>query len=350
MNDEFRQRFNDAVRCLPKRLYEIVITLSEDIKAEAQELCLRTDKPLCLYIHRDICYIRQDGKITSACDDNTVTCYRSDIEEAFHQICHYSVYSKQAEIRNGFVTMTGGHRVGISGTAVYDGENRLTNIRDISSLNIRIAREVRGIAEPLLKTADLTKGGILLCGVPSSGKTTMLRDIARKLSYRMKVSVVDERGELSGMFNGICQNDMGMCDILNSYRKTDGILQAVRSMSPQVIVCDEVGTVRETECIAESLNSGVVIVASVHCRNKEEFLNKPQTLNLLHTNAFAYIVFLSDRHHAGTIQHICTREEMTCHESYRLSYAYPQYNADRILSFVGTQKESQAVSGTRHVQ
>ena len=344
MNDGLKQRFDECINCLPKKIYDIISKIPDSIKTETQEISLRINRPLCLYSGRNMYFVRQNGTMTS--NHNTVNllyCTKYDIEETFCNICHHSLYSKQTEIKNGFVTMNGGHRAGISGTAVYDSNNQITNIRDISSLNIRIAREIKGVATVLLRVIDFNSGGVLLCGEPSSGKTTLLRDMARQLSKDRKVSVIDERGEIAGIYNGICQNDMGMCDILNGYRKTDGILQAIRSMSPQVIICDEVGSLEETECIKESLNSGVKVVASVHCRSKEEFFHKPQTLNLLHTRAFAYIVFLDNRKHAGQIQKVCSLKEMEYDESHRLSDDNSKHNADRILSFHSHQEAGKIV-------
>lgn len=345
MNDTYAiERFNLCIKGLNQHLYQAVMKVPNYIKAQVQEVHIRTKKPVSLYCGNITYYLTTENQLISCFADNMLMASVSDVQECFQNICCYSVYTRQSEIKNGYITMRGGHRAGICGTAVYNN-TEITNIRDISSINIRIAREIKGISEKILKRIDLNKGGALICGAPSCGKTTVLRDISRILSTEknLKVCVVDERGELGGTYSGVVQNDLGLCDVLDGYYKKDGIMHAIRCMSPNVVVCDEIGTDEEAVGIRECLNSGVSILASVHCADLKELLTKPQTRRLLDTSAFEYIVFLSDRKTPGVMREIYTLEELEAYENDRMySGNYKQYN-HRILSVSDTQAKNDVV-------
>jgi stage III sporulation protein AA len=226
-------------------------------------------------------------------------------------MCAYSVHSHQEEIREGFISLRGGHRAGISGTAVLQ-RGKITAVRDISSINLRIARDIEGIAKPLME--QVFPGGklcgLLIAGPPSSGKTTMLRDVARRISSGhtgrfVKCVVVDERCEIGAVFDGIPQNNLGpCCDVLSGYPKGEGIWHAVRSLSPQVVVCDEIGGVKEAESIIEGLNCGVQVIATAHSGNVQELMQRPQIKRLLEHGAFGRIVQLQGDIAPGTIEQI----------------------------------------------
>lgn len=207
--------------------------------------------------------------------------------------------------------MQGGHRAGICGTAVFDNE-KIVNIRDISSINIRIAREhINSSSELLSKVKSISKG-LIICGSPCSGKTTVLRDLARKLSLEqdMKVSIVDERGEIAGTVKGVCQNDIGLCDVLDGYSKADGIIHSIRSMSPDVVICDEIGGFDDVKAILQSANSGVSFIATVHADNEDELIKKPFIKELIKSNVFEKAVFLHNRKNAGKIKSVSVCKEL----------------------------------------
>lgn len=337
-------RFDMCIKGLNQRLFQTLVKIPSRFKAQVQEIHIRTQKPVSLYCGNITYYVTNENQIVSCVTDNMLTASQIDINESFQNICSYSVYTRQSEIKNGYVTLRGGHRAGICGTAVYQGDS-IINIRDISSINLRVAKEVKGVAENILKHIKLEKGGVLICGVPSCGKTTVLRDIARVLSTEsnMKVCVVDERGELGGTYSGIVQNDLGMSDVLDGYKKSDGILHAVRCMSPEVVVCDEIGTDSEAQSITECLNSGVCVIASVHCADVKELLNKPQTRKLLSTNAFEYIVFLSDRKNPSVMREIYTLRELREYENNRLYSVDCKHNSNRLLSVSSSQAKNDVV-------
>lgn len=312
IQSQMTERFNQSAKGLNQRLYAHVVKLPSCIKEQAQEIRLRVNRPVCVCCNDGNYFLTENYQITTTILNNQMlSATQRDISETFQNICCYSVYSRQNEIKNGFITMQGGHRAGICGTAVYNN-GILANIRDISSINIRIARQINGAADALMDLVGNTAPGLLICGVPSSGKTTVLRDLARQLSDKsnLKVSVVDERGELAGTSVGVFQNDLGQCDILDGYQKGQGMMHALRCLSPDVIICDEIGSEDECMAVEESINSGVKLVATIHAGCKEELLKRPQALRLLKTGAFEKIVFLKSRSEPGRIREVLNWEDI----------------------------------------
>lgn len=302
--DLHQRPFDSAAQGLCGSLRTILFQIPESVKEKAQEIRLRANRPVAVYTGKETYFVKEQGRLTQRFDRTLPIVSSQEILDSFHHCCSYSVYSHQHEIRQGFVTMAGGHRVGVCGTAVYE-ENRVSGIRDISSLNIRIAREVYGAADELLGELDKEISGLLIAGPPSSGKTTILRDLARQLSIKgKKVVVIDERGELGGAFQGICQNDLGLSDVLTGFPKGEGILQAVRCLSPEIIICDEAGSRQEAAAIEEGLNAGVGLITTLHAGSLEEIYRRSQGIQLLQSGAFYRIVLLEGRSAPGTVQGI----------------------------------------------
>lgn len=305
-----RNVFDGAAEVTGERIAAYLRALPQALKSQIQEIRLRADRPVCLSTSAGVVFLQKEGGLGHVAGAGSVVIFREEIEEIFKRICRCSVYSHQNEIKNGYVTILGGHRVGICGTMVYSG-GEVTGIREISSLNIRIAREIKGCADGLIRQIgeELT-GGLLIAGPPSCGKTTLLRDLARQLSEGIcgearKVVVIDERGEIGASYAGTAQNDLGpCCDILDGCAKGDGILQAVRSLSPDFIICDELGGERDAQSVTEGLNAGAAVVATIHAGNPREFLSRRQACSLLETGAFRTVVFMQGRSGPGKIREI----------------------------------------------
>lgn len=309
-------RFDSAAGGLCDKIGKYLLKLPKDIKMQAQEIRLRVNKPISICCSRGIYFLNQNGSLVCYPSADNMIIRKPDIEESFRNICCYSIYSHQNEIKNGYITIRGGHRVGISGTAVISG-GIITGLRDISSINVRVAREVDGCADELLhRLKGSIASGLLLVGPPSSGKTTILRDIARQLSSGVcgdirKVAVIDERGELAGTYAGVPQNDLGICcDVLDGYPKGIGIMQAVRSLSPEFIICDELGDNEDVSSVEEGLNSGVSIISTIHAGSIEELVKRKQALRLLLTGAFNYVAMLESHAQPGKITGIYKAGEL----------------------------------------
>ncbi len=279
MNTQASRKFDEAISQLSNSAAALLLSLPQDIRASAFEARLRIGQPIALTLPDGI-YI----------PDNTNKVTRELLDECFMRICGGAVYSRQNEIATGCIILQGGHRAGICGRAVLDN-GAIINITDISSLCIRIAHEVRGCASSLVSLAD--KGGIIIAGPPCSGKTTVLRDLALTLSAGRNTAMIDERGELAAVYHGVPQLSVGCCcDVVTGFAKAEGMLHAVRCLSPQVMICDEITTVAEAEAVGSAFNSGVTPIVSVHCGSEEELKRREQYKALIKTGAFRQLVIL----------------------------------------------------------
>lgn len=288
--------FDYAVSRLSENVCDVLSKVDTYFKEKTFEVRLRSGQP------PQICGEYGNGFVCR--NSNVVIDYKKcdllintyEIKESLNKICDYSLHTHLCELQNGFVTLKGGHRVGIGATAVLN-EGGIYNLRDISSLNIRIAHQVFGASDIIPDYITFSQRSLIVFGPPLSGKTTVLRDIARRLSQSGKrVVVIDERNEISAISNGECGNDLGpSCDVLNLFPKDMGIMTALRTLSPEVIVCDEIGNTKETDFIIEGLNSGVRFLISVHASDFESLKNKPQFKKLISSKEFSFAVFLNNK-------------------------------------------------------
>lgn len=309
------KRFDQAAVSLG-RIGSVLVQLPMPFKAHTHEIRLRVGQPVALSQAQCDVFVSQSGTPCFSNRAGLLQAARTDLEDAFRLICNSSVYSHQQEIRSGFITLTGGHRAGICGTAVVQ-QGEVTNIRDISSINLRIAQEIPGAANEAAAAAaqDGHVDGMLIVGPPGCGKTTVLRDLARQLSSGLRggknfrVAVVDERGELAATWCGCPQNDLGpCCDVLDGYPKGEGIRQAVRCLAPDVVICDEIGA-EDARAVIEGLNAGVAVIASAHAASMAELTARPYLRALLGTGAFRKAVLLAGRDTPGRVAAIYGEEE-----------------------------------------
>lgn len=246
---------------------ETAVQFAEIESRNLQEIRFRIGRPTILYYADRVEFLGRNSN-------------HKDIENLITAFCRNSVYAYCANIKEGFLTIPGGHRVGIVGRAVYK-EDKLSNITSFSGINIRIAREIRGCAEPYINYIS-NSGRIfntLIISAPNGGKTTLLRDIARILGKHHKVTIIDERSEIAAVDFGTPQFDIGVqTDVLDGFLKSDGIRHALRSLSPDVIITDEIGTTEDLYAIQNILKGGCKIITSIHGESFDEIKEKKSEL------------------------------------------------------------------------
>lgn len=257
----------DLLQYFPERLRKSIGAFGDGVT----EIRLRREKPIVLMRNSEMFFFNSNGRITKAFDNDRIKVTSAETDSFFYAICKNSVHSFQEDICSGFITLSGGHRVGLCGTAVIR-DGKITNIKNISGFNVRVSREVIGSGEDIYNR--IFCGGlknVLIAGVPASGKTTILRDLCRLLGSRYKVSLIDERSEIADVYSGVPQNDIGInTDVFDGYSKSDGLETAVRVMSPDIIIFDEAGSQDEFGYMEHAMNCGIRICASIHAASIED--------------------------------------------------------------------------------
>lgn len=291
--------FDQAIARLPDELASLLARLPEEVRSRATEVRMRAGGALTLTLPEGPMFITASGRATPIQPENSVRLTGQQLSEVLRCLCDYSVHSYTEDIARGYLTLPGGHRAGICGTAVTE-HGMVTAVRNISSVNLRIAREIHGAAADLY--TQLYRGsalpGVLIAGAPGSGKTTLLRDLARRLSDGAggpcrRVALIDERGELAGAREGMpCCAVGANTDVLTGYPKGEGILLALRSLAPEVILCDELGGQSDAAALEAGTHTGVRFVATIHAGDMQEALQRPVTQALTACGAFDWLVQL----------------------------------------------------------
>jgi len=285
---------------------------------EIDEIRLRVNKPLMLCKNNEDFLIGENGSLVGSVEKAYIV-KENEISNCLQLLSQYSLYSIEEELSKGFITLKGGHRVGITGKAVVDQGN-IKTITYVNGLNYRIMREVKGCSQKVANIIRKNSRDIyhtLIAGPPKSGKTTILRDLVRSFSTGgldypgLKIGVVDERSEIAGCHKGIPQNDVGIrTDVLDCCPKAQGIINLIRSMSPEVIVTDEVGSREDLISIHEALNAGIKIITTVHGGSIEELLNRPYISQMIKDRLFEKIIFLDNSKGVGTISNVINVEDL----------------------------------------
>lgn len=287
-------KMDEILRYFPNKIYQIFSNLLQEnpqIANELQEIRIRVDKPIILKLREKDIILQYN-------------ILQTEILQIVERLCENSIYAYKNQICEGFITIKGGHRVGLTGSCVIEN-GKITNIKYISSLNIRIAREVKNCSTRILREIiDIENKTIynsIIVAPPGRGKTTVLRDIIRRLSdgieeinFRGKTcGVVDERGEIAAMYKGAPQNDVGIrTDIIENVSKNKGIHMLIRTMAPEIIACDEIGSKEDVEAIHYALYSGVKGIFTMHGKNVEDIKNNKQIYELIENREIQKIIFL----------------------------------------------------------
>lgn len=321
-----------AVSLLSPELRNVLTDLSEEIRETTYEIRIRKNKPITLYGKYNTVFVCKDGTCSSKPSENSLKVTGDLLQDSFNRICSYSVHTHQKDINNGFITTKYGNRVGVCGTAVCE-DNKIRSIKNITSLNIRISKEIPGCGEKIAK--ELNGESIIIAGPPNSGKTTVLRDIIRHISGGLtgtyiKTAVIDERREISAITDGEICADLGFCtDILDGYPKSKAIDIAVRTLSPEYIVCDEISRDDEIESIEHGTNSGIKFIVTVHAGNEDEIMSRKQIEKLINTYSFSKLYLLDSKDNIGKIKAEYNVGELR-NEIYRRKLGYSSMYADRL--------------------
>ncbi len=265
--------FESALYPLPPKIADVLRSIPVCIKNTASEIRLRAGGPVALTCDR-VFYLSKSGEVSALLPQQPLIATEEDLYDVLCRLCGHSVYTRAEELRQGFISMKNGHRAGVCGR-FHSGF-----FKDISSVNIRIAREVIGAAEPLYGLADK---GILIAGRPGSGKTTVLRDLVRNLSANgRRISLVDTRGEIAAAMGGKATLDVGInTDVITGGDKAKGVEIALRTLFPEYIAFDEIGNSDELSAVSESFFSGTGIITTAHAANMEEIMSRPVTSRLV---------------------------------------------------------------------
>lgn len=279
------------LKCLPTQLAKLI--LEHNIQ-KLEEIRIRANKPVILKL----------GQVEIVLNYTITT---NEIIGILQNICNNSIYTYQNQICNGFITLPGGNRVGIAGNVVIK-DGQVSNISYIYSLNFRISHQINGASDNILKyvldTENNTIFNTLIVSPPGAGKTTMIRDLAKRISNGINeinfrgvdVSIIDERGEIAAMTKGITFNDVGIrTDVLDNVPKSIGIRMAVRSMAPKVIIADEIGNKDDVNIINYAICSGVKCIFTAHGSNMEDLLKNNEINKIINLQLFSKIIFLDEK-------------------------------------------------------
>ena len=276
----------EILSILPAKLREVICEYPDDFNEnEIEEIRLRCNRPVLL--------IGGKGE-----KQLKITLNEANLREAMEYISGYSLYAYEEQLKEGFITIRGGHRIGMAGRVVVEN-GKIKTIKNISSLNIRISHQIQGCSDEIMK---YIKGNVLIISPPRMGKTTLLRDILRNISEKEgeAVGIVDERSEIGACYMGIPQNNLGpRSDILDCCPKAAGMILLLRSMSPTYIGVDELGTNEDIESVKQVINSGSYVAATIHGEDIEDIKKKKNLREIFENNMFDTYIQLGRKELGG---------------------------------------------------
>ena len=301
------REFDEVLRSLCSPWREELDRLESGKKAMVSELRFRTGCPVSLTIRGEPWFMDQQGFLQKAPVRTARRPTQSEMDELVAALCDYSVHTHAQEIREGYISLPGGSRAGLCGQAVLSG-GEIKGIEQVTSLNIRIAREIPGVAAPLMEAVLTMRYGMLIYGPPGSGKTTLLKDLIRQLAggahgYHT-VAAADERGELH-----LDQTGLVTLDRLLGYPKHLAVTHAARTLAPEYIICDEIGTEEEVHAMSYALGTGVKLIATVHAGSPAEFRERRITRELTDAGLFDWFAQLDSGRNPCNVLRLYSKKE-----------------------------------------
>lgn len=297
--------------CTPE-VERVLDQIPISVQSRIEEVRFRLGQPLQVCGQGLDAFVTPDGQLTDQ-PNQAFSVTETQLARLVQVVTQSSLYAVEEELRRGYVTMSGGHRVGMAGRVILNDNGTVRSIRHITAANFRLAKERLGAADAIRRYlydhATKQPYSVLIVSPPQCGKTTMLRDCARQWSegtvvpgHPQKVGIVDERSEIAGSVDGIAQFQVGpRTDVLDACPKADGMLMMVRSLSPHLIVTDEIGRAADRDAVLEAAHAGVAVLASAHARNLSEWQNRPYMRELFQARSFQRYVTLSRRNGPGTV-------------------------------------------------
>lgn len=309
---------HEILPLLAPRLAALIQRAVRHLPAPLEEIRVREGRPIQLIYTGGDAFITSAGSLTDDPAEGASTTH-DDLLRTFQLMAKGSVYAWEDEVRSGFLTVQGGHRVGLAGRAVTEA-GRIRTLKQVTCLNVRVAREVPGAANSLLPR--LLKGGrilsTLLISPPQAGKTTILRDLVRQVSTGVpslglvgcKVGLVDERSEVAGCAAGVPQRDVGpRTDVLDACPKAEGMMLLIRALSPDVVAVDEIGRPADAEAVMEAIHAGVALLATAHGHDLADVGRRPALSELIQAGAFQRAVILGRSRGPGTVERVIEMSE-----------------------------------------
>lgn len=304
------EKKDELVKIFSRNIRTVLGRVTVDFE-DVQEIRLRVKAPLLMIYKNQEYYLARDGRLNHS-QDNAYVVTKEEMRETMEYISNYSLYAYEEEIKQGFITIQGGHRIGIAGKTIVD-DNGIRSMKYISFINVRLSHQVKGCASGVLPYLYLD-GEILhtlIISPPRCGKTTLLRDLIRQISDGsgqepgMTVGVIDERSEIGACYLGVPQNELGIrTDILDCCPKAKGMLMLIRTMSPRVIAVDEVGSREDLDAMEYVMNCGCKLIATVHGSSVEDIKQKPVLRKLVQERIFERYIVLNNRGQIGHVDQI----------------------------------------------
>ncbi len=288
--------FDKLLYVFPSNLQYIMTNINDETKNSVYEIRLRSDKPIILRTSAGLKFLKRNGQVTCHCDSDCISIGVIEMEVIFSRLCEQSLYSYENTIKNGYIPLRNGCRAGVCG----DFSDVSYNLRSVSSINLRIARQICGCEEHTFRLMNKSPKSVIIAGPPGSGKTTVLRELSRRFSdMHYCVCLLDERGELAGMHESKSVFDIGMnTDVIAFRNKVESADMAIKYLCPNIIVFDEIA---DDACIINRcVATGVSVFTTMHAETLGDVYTRLKLLGI--NKSFFNIIAVLNNEHFGDVR------------------------------------------------